>query len=236
MSSIIDKSHSKLGPQGGYDLDILPHEQKICHKLSLRRNYINDADMLLEDFTALTWLCLSANALTMFPKCLSNIPNLEHLYISNNKITAIQHLEKCVKLVTLEIRHNQLTDISGINHLTKLSSFSVSGNNISELKPDAFPQNIEFVGLFGNKLSDLDEILSVLSSLKCLKKTFIGANPFCHSLPLKEIFNVSVDYSQLSNGVKRFKYDAVSLNFQQLLALIKEKCPSIVNIDNNILY
>ena len=232
--SIIDKSHSKLGSSGGNTLDVLTDERKVCKKLSLRRNYINDADLILKDFTALTWLCLSANAFTKFPGCLSSMPCLKHLYISNNKIKIIEHLEECFNLETLEIRHNQLIEISGISHLNKLSSLSVSGNCITELNPHALPDHLEFIGLFGNRLSDIQQVTSVFSNMKCLKKVFIGANSFCNSLPLKESFDISVKYPYVSNCVKRPKLDDESLDLSKLLALLKNKCPSLVNIDNNM--
>ena len=231
----IDKSHCKLGAQGGDDIGIAPPQRPNCAKLSLRRNYISDAENMLDNFTGLTWLCLSANALTEVPSVLLQLKNLKHLFLSNNKIREIKNLESCQVLETLEIRHNQVEKISGISHLSQLSSLSLSSNRISHLPLANIPTSLTFLGLFGNKVEDLQNVLSVAENMEYLEKLFVGSNPFCNNLPLKETFGVSVSYVPQSNGVKRAKCDEVKLTLREVLDLLKLKCPSLKNIDNNII-
>lgn len=230
----VDKSHCKLGASGGNVLNIDCDEKKKCLKLSLRRNYIENAEDMLKDFTSLTWLCLSANALKSVPRELAQLCNLKHLFISNNKIRLIENLDHCKDLETIDLRHNQLQEISGIAHLTKLSSLSVSGNRISEIFPHNFSTDkLVFLGLYGNNISNFQDIVAIVEMMKSLTKLFIGANPFCSNLPLKSTFNVSVNLKHQTNGAKRAKCDEMPLNLLDIIALLKSKCPSLANLDNN---
>ena len=234
----VDKSHCKLGASGGNILHVETEDRRKCLKLSLRRNYIADAETMLQDFSSLTWLCLSANALTSIPRALEDLLNLKHLFISNNKIQLIENLDNCINLETIDVRHNRLQELTGVAHLTKLTSLSVSGNIISKVGPHNISSDkLVFLGLYGNQISDFEEIKSIVKNMNNLSKLFIGSNPFCDNLPLKPSFNVTVcskDHSQ-TNGIKRMKCNGDSLNLSEMLALLKCLCPSLVNIDNNII-
>ena len=233
----VDKSHCKLGASGGNDLEMEHEEKKECLKLSLRRNYIVNAEDILQDFTSLTWLCLSANALQHIPSTLSQLCNLKHLFISNNKIQRIENLDNCKQLESIDLRHNQLQEISGISHLSRLSSLSVSANNISDISLENFPPEcgLVFLGLYGNDIADFHKIILIVERMSNLSKLFIGANPFCNSLPLKSTFNVSVSLKNQTNGAKRAKCHEEPLNLSEILLLLKAVCPSLCNVDNNVI-
>ena len=233
---VVDKSHCKLGASGGNSLNMNHDSKKQCVKLSLRRNYIENAEDILQDFSSLTWLCLSANALNSIPRAMIQLSHLKHLYISNNKIKLIENLEKCPDLETLDLRHNQLQEISGVAHLTTLKSLSVSGNSIKDISPESIPtEQLVFLGFYGNQISDFQTIVSVVRSTKKLNKLFIGANPFCNNLPLKSTFNVSVCLTHLKNGAKRVKCDEAPLNLSKVIELLRSECPSLTNLDNNLI-
>lgn len=232
---VVDKSHCKLGASGGNSVNMKDEEKRHCAKLSLRRNYIENAEEILQDFSCLTWLCLSANALKNIPKALVGLSHLKHFYVSNNKIELIENLENCHELETLDLRHNQLQEISGVAHLTKLNSLSVSGNKISDISSESVPTDeIVFLGLYGNLILDFQKIVSVVGNMKKLSKLFIGANPFCNNLPLKSTFNISVSIDHLKNGAKRVKCDDAPFNLSKVIEILRSECPSLTNLDNNI--
>lgn len=232
---VLDKSHCQLGDRGGNRLEIEPEDRKNCKKLSLRRNYIEKIDPIITDFSSMTWLCLSANALTKIPSEMSELPQLKHLYLCNNKIKIIENLKHCKDLETLELRHNQVEEITGVSHLSKLSQLTFSGNRIEHVSSEDIPHSVRFLGLYGNQITDFKEIVSLVSGLEQLTKLFIGANPFCNDLPLKSTFNISIIMEYQSNGVKRIKCDTNSLGLKEMMDCLKLECSTLKNVDNNLL-
>ena len=229
----IDRSHRKIGSNENYDLLIDEADRTQCQKLSLRRNYISNADDILNGFTSLVWLCLSANNLTKVPSCLVELPTLEHLFICNNQITEISNVGNCLRLKTLELRHNAIKEVSDLSSLQSLTTLTLSCNKITELPTSHFPKSLQFLGLYGNKLTAFEQVVNIVSVLQNLRKIFIGSNPFCNNLPLKHSLKTFVEYRELSSGVKRLKMEEECLSIDRVIEILNAKCPSLISVDNN---
>eukprot|EP00116_Pleurobrachia_bachei_P007867 sb/3468129/ len=236
---VLDKSHCYIGDRGGDSLNITPEQAATCTKLSLRRNYIRNADTLLCAISpvSLTWLCLSANALTSVPVCVGKLVNLRHLYLCNNKISVIENLEGCKHLETLEFRHNQIEKLEDgcLASLEKLQTLTLSSNHISTFSPNVFPTSLTFLGLYGNQIADFNLLLSVVERLSNLKTIYMGANICFGGLPLRSSFNIVVEYQPVACGgeAKRQKCDLMQYGFSDVLMVVKEKQPSLISIDGN---
>ena len=236
MLTIVDRSHARLGDKGGNDLHLTQEESEACTELSLRRNYIKDSNvnMIIEPFLHLTWLCLSANALTEVPSHISSLVHLEKLFLCNNKITSISQLQNCSNLKVLSLRHNMLTELGGLGNLQSLECLTVSGNRISSIDLSQIPdlQNLRSLGLYGNKLSDLNLIEKLLHRCPNIRKLFIGCNPFTGGIPLKEFFHPKIIYTANCDGVKRQKCEESLLTLSEMYKVVLELCPVLQIVDN----
>lgn len=72
-------------------------------------------------------LSIQSNRITTLEDSgLSELKNLEELYISHNGLTKIQGLEGCLKLKTLDVGANKIEKIENVSHLKELEEFWVS--------------------------------------------------------------------------------------------------------------
>lgn len=86
---------------------------------------------------------------------LSELLNLEELYISHNLLTEISGLEDNSNLHVLDISNNKIASLTNIGHLEKL----------------------EEVWASSNQLSSFDEIEKELADKKQLKTVYFEGNP-----------------------------------------------------------
>jgi len=81
----------------------------------------------ISTLSSLRVLSIQSNRLTTLSDSgLSELKNLEELYVSHNGLTKIEGLEGCTKLKTLDIGANKVEKIEGISHLKDLEEFWVS--------------------------------------------------------------------------------------------------------------
>jgi len=65
---------------------------------------------------------------------LSNLPNLEELYVSHNALTELSGLESNTNLRTLDISNNQITRLTHLGHLEHLEELWASSNLLSSFE------------------------------------------------------------------------------------------------------
>ena len=64
----------------------------------------------------------------------SDLPNLEELYISHNALTEISGLEQNAGLRVLDVSNNQIKHLSGLKTLKKLEEFWASSNQLGSFQ------------------------------------------------------------------------------------------------------
>ena len=110
--------------------------------------------------------------------------NLEHLFLSGNKIQDITPLLSLTKLSMLDLKGNLgISDISALSSLTNLSELSLEYNKISDITPLSSLTNLIVLKLSYNGVSDL----SALSSLTNLDKLYLGNNNISYVTPLSSL-------------------------------------------------
>ena len=105
-------------------------------------------------FSTIELVLDKANLTEIGENDLSYYQNLQALFIPGNKITVLNHLDKNIRLTIIDARDNQLVDI--------------------ELKKQTFLTDLL---LSGNRLQDLDFILSKLCHLRNLETLDLRGNP-----------------------------------------------------------
>ena len=172
----------------------------IIEKISIVKNYLttNEFEKILNNFPInkhlnnIIKINLTANNLNLIPKNISNLINLNHLILNNNKITEINFLSELKNLEILELKGNQLISIKGIfNNNNKIKKLTISCNLIKSINENELNKNnfLEEFGLFGNFLGDekniennkkiLIELCENINKNFCnLKHIYLGGNYF----------------------------------------------------------
>ena len=65
---------------------------------------------------------------------LSDLPNLEEVYISHNALTEISGLDSSLNLRVLDISNNQIQHLSGLKQLQKLEELWASSNLLNSFE------------------------------------------------------------------------------------------------------
>jgi Leucine-rich repeat (LRR) protein len=101
-------------------------------------------------------LYLDNNNLTTLPKSMTNLTNLERLWLSKNKLTTLKGISNLKNLWGLDLSKNELTltSLEGIDKLTNLRFLSLYGNELTSL-PDSIGnlKNLEMMDLRGNPIT-----------------------------------------------------------------------------------
>lgn len=85
--------------------------------------------------------------------------NLEVLFLNDNKLTHLTHLENNFRIKRLYLENNKL--------------FTLKGSSVQAM------QYLEFLDLTNNTLKDLQKVLSLLEHLKDLRELELKGNPVC---------------------------------------------------------
>ena len=182
-------------------------------------------------------LNLSVNNLTSLPPEISNLKNLETLFLANNKLEQLPpQIGKLTNLKYLYLGYNKLTSLpESIGNLKKLEYLSLRRNNLTSL-PESIGnlKKLEYLYLENNP--NLKYINSSLyrSGLKIFKNSSTKILIPRKNVPLNTNrndpisgYNFSVGNNALNLGYNRY------LTENSLLKWIKEKNPS-TNITNII--
>jgi internalin A len=92
----------------------------------------------------------------------SKLTKLEHLDLSNSKISDLTPLASLTKLNALELSTNQISDLKPLTSLTKLRGLYLSANQVSDLKPLAGLTNLNWIHLTTNKISNIEPLSGLI--------------------------------------------------------------------------
>ena len=123
-------------------------------------------------------LWLNDNNLTTLPKSITNLTNLERLWLSKNKLTTLKGISNLKNLEMLDLSYNELTltSLEGINKLTNLKFLSLYGNELTSL-PDSIGnlKNLEMMDLRGNPIT-IDDAYKNKKEIERIKKLLPNTN------------------------------------------------------------
>ena len=114
---------------------------------------------------------------------LSNLPNLEELYISHNALSEISGLENSTNLRVLDISNNQIQHLSGLGQCGKLEELWASSNLLNSFEEveqelrdkkelntvyfEANPLQLKSPALYRNKLKLALPQIEKIDASKC---------------------------------------------------------------------
>lgn len=187
----------------GYKYD----SPKAAYKEAQRR--INHAKS--ESVNALNLQTLGLNAI---PPEISQLTNLTHLILHNNKLTAVSpEISKLTNLRKLQLNDNQLKAVPvELTQLINLQELRLDNNRLTAILPE-FVQltNLRKLRLNNNKLSAIPPILAQLSNLE---EIWLNDN---------QLTTIPTEFAQLTNLRKLFlnnnQLKAVPTEFTQLTNL-----------------
>ncbi|KAF5297200.1 hypothetical protein FQA39_LY12215 [Lamprigera yunnana] len=175
------------------------------HKLHLGRNKIKDLNGTLTNLTNLQWVFINSNELTTLDNQLPVVaPNLMLIHASDNKIEKLpEHLKTLTSLQSLFLNNNMLTSLDGVlSKLSKLERAQLEYNKISTLTKEDFleTKSLLCLCLGNNYVSSLNNSISSLRSLTVLNLTHNVLTEFSlqEIKGLLDLHTVDLSYNQIS--------------------------------------
>ena len=108
----------------------------------------------------ITELDLGENELTSLPESITNLTQLESLYLYDNKLTSLpESIGNLTLLQNLSLSSNQLTELpETIGNLTQLKTLTISANQLTEL-PESIGNLtlLKTLDIRGNQFSDSEK-------------------------------------------------------------------------------
>lgn len=161
----------------------------------------------------------------------SKLPKLEELILNDNKIYAINGLERLPSLIELDLSQNQINDISFLRKTEKLEVLNLDTNQIKSITPLSGLKNLEILNIGDNKI----ESINPLKALTKLNRLFIYENLITDLSPLESnktldlvfAFKNSIQYIQPITNLAGLTQLDISNN-------PIEDCPSDVYQTNDI--
>jgi internalin A len=146
-------------------------------ELNLHNNYLNTIPKALSNLANLETLYLGANYFTEVPESFGQLARLQFLYLFLNRLTAIpDSLGELTNLQYLDLSNNKLTAIpDSLGQLANLQSLALSNNKLTAV-PDSLGQlaKLRQIDLSFNALTAIPESLAGLPNLTTL---FVQGNP-----------------------------------------------------------
>jgi Leucine-rich repeat (LRR) protein len=257
-SNIGDLVNLKYLDLGSYKLKFIPNEIQNLYNLehlSLRGLYLRNIPIQVCNLKSLKILDLTRNNLLEFPIDVSKLINLRQICLDQNSklnyYDVFQVLEKLRFLEELSMCGTVDFLPDNIGNLKNLRSLKFNGCEIDTL-PNSMGnlKKLEYIDLSSNNITDITQIIDILSLLPSLKTIYLEWNPL-KSIPsnigkLKQIkellgcsvFEVSAEIGQLENleildlnGSEIQSLPKTFSNLKNLKSLNLSDCPSL-NLKN----
>lgn len=119
---------------------------------------------------------------------LRGLPRLRELYLYDNSLTDLSSLGNLPGLDTLLLSGNRLTNVTGLRHLTTLRRLSLVNNHLSDVRGLVDLVNLEYLHLTENRLGDLRS----LRKLTALRELHLEYNHLTDLRPLADLRNLRV--------------------------------------------
>lgn len=153
---------------------------------------------------------------------LSELTNIESLYMSATKIKDLSFIKHLPKLKHLQIAHTEIEDFDPISSANQLISLYIGDNKIDNLNFLPKQPIIEALSITTNKITDISQ----LQNLSKLKRLCLCKNPiddFAHISPLKNLEHYCNgwhhEFEIISKNINLKELDFEKLNQEQLTQL-----------------
>ncbi|MBY6756567.1 leucine-rich repeat domain-containing protein [Clostridium botulinum] len=131
----------------------------------------------LESMENLTYLDLSNNEISNIDS-IKKLVNLKKLVLHKNKIGSIKSIESLKYLEELDLSNNLIGDITALGGLSQLTRLDLSKNGIVSINSLGSLINLQYLSLYENKISEGEEYLKKLYSLRELYLKNSGVSNF----------------------------------------------------------
>lgn len=133
---------------------------RLTNLTKLRLNGTRPNLRYIKDLTALTWLELASNKISLLDD-LAGLTNLRLLDLTDNNIVDVSPLAGLTQLDSLYLRDNAINDVSPIAGLSKINSLDLSNNALTDISPIANITRIGTLAVSGNELTDLSSLATL---------------------------------------------------------------------------
>jgi len=144
---------------------------------------------------------------------LSDLVNLERLYLQNNALTSLETLPALSKLKNISVAGNQLNTLKGVERLPALEELQANKNSIIELSGVEQLANLKVVGLMFNEIHSI----AAFTNLQQLEDIVLN-------------YNAIKDISPLANKPKLRKLQVYSNNVRDITPLYSNTNMTIAGI------
>ncbi|NFD04291.1 DUF5050 domain-containing protein [Clostridium botulinum] len=159
-----------------YSEPIYKRQLSSITKLELSGRCIVDLQGL-ESMENLTYLDLSNNEISNIDS-IKKLVNLKKLVLHKNKIGSIKSIESLKYLEELDLSNNLIGDITALGGLSQLTRLDLSRNGIVSINSLGSLINLQYLSLYENKISEGEEYLKKLYSLRELYLKNSGVSNF----------------------------------------------------------
>jgi len=171
--------------------------------------------------------------ISVIPKCINKLKNLEELDLSNNKIKEIPSaLGDLSKLYHLDLSRNELTTISSsLSNLSKLIYLNLSSNKLTSISSGIYKlKSVETLNLLNNSIT---KITSNLKNMKNLMELNLANNEITE-IPssLSKVENLvllDLSYNKINCTIPKSLNDLKRLNYINLSGNIDIKGKTLTN-------
>lgn len=157
---------------------------------------------------------------------LTQMKNLEHLYIQSSQITTLDGIEKCSELIYLFLGNSKIQDITPLKELTSLVQLEIFHNMVNDISVLKYLKNLRTLYFQHNSIEDI----SVLSELKHIQHLDLSFNRINNIDSIKE--NGGIQYLNFNNN--QIKDIFVVKNFQNIkhLSFANNRVEDISALEN----
>ncbi|XP_004499669.1 uncharacterized protein [Cicer arietinum] len=182
-----------------------------------------------------------------FPDSLFKIPNLQFIYIENNKLSGQipENIGKMTKLGALSLEGNRFTGTipSSISELTQLTQLKLGNNFLTGTIPELIKnlKNLTFLSLKGNQLSgNIPDFFSSFTNLRILELSnnkFSGKIPPSISSLFSNLMYLELGHNSLSGKIPDFlgkfkALDTLDLSKNQFSGTVPKSFANLTKIFN----
>ncbi|XP_046335182.2 uncharacterized protein LOC124117384 isoform X3 [Haliotis rufescens] len=105
------------------------------------------------------------------------MPKVEHLDLSHNQLTSIQHLQWLSHLTFLDISHNNIHNLDSLHtKLGNLKTLKLAGNKLGSLQGFSKLFSLEILDVSNNEIGQVSDIKPI-GGLPCLENLLLTGNP-----------------------------------------------------------
>lgn len=148
----------------------------------------------LKCFEKLNFLSITNTNLTD-ASGVSELNNLETLYLYSNQLVNVPKLDSLTKLETIVFRDNRITEIPSLNNLKNLQDVFFDNNQISSVPSFKELENLRYVNLTNNQITDISNLKDCICGA-----LYLDDNPISDISPMAQIENNVSGWIYLSSS------------------------------------